>query len=131
MSYFIGKIIYGIPATDSFQRHVRDGGIPKGLEEFCDENGIESGEELLDHLFGDDPEFFETGYSAGGEHVPAWCGVKIGEFDECTDYIALDKINIQPTPEQKAEAESIIEVMPAELRKHFPPVGVYVISTSS
>lgn len=83
-------------------------------------------------------------YHGGLNQYIGYCGILIGEYDECGEYIrieddtlhykgvnAITEISLKPTPEQTEEAQKLVEHVNPELRKLCPPFGTYMIHSTS
>jgi len=111
MSYCIVDVIYGIHRNDAVNEAIR------ALDDEDDEDGEQFG--------------FENLYTSGGGQA-GYCGVKLCEFDEVTDYaLKVGDLNLSPTAEQKAEAEKMIASLPESIRRVAPPADVYLVFGSS
>lgn len=115
MSYCIMTIIYGVPLTEE---------IHKKIEEWEDDGTDEWGEDA-------ESCGFETTYTAHARPSPGWCGIELGGFTECDDAIPISKLQLEPTPEQRVEAEARVAALHPEIRAICQPIGVYIIPSSS
>lgn len=123
--YSIQNIIWGVPFTSR-------------AFSWMDENGYGEPEDLG----------FQTFYSGSSSTPPGYCGVCLGQIDEAADYVTIDLENnrllykgrrsqraravpLQPTDAQKQEAEEAIAKLPEKLRKLLPPIGLYVVFSTS
>lgn len=68
-------------------------------------------------------------YNGNGES-PIYVGVRLFGFDEC-DVYAVDELILQPTDEQKKEAEDMIAALSEELRAALSPIKTWLIPSSS
>lgn len=85
MSYACFKIIYGLPLySDENKRTVE-------LEDFIEQY----------------PSGLHTYYSGSAELTPACFGIKLDGFNECSDFINLSSLKLQPSAEQIKEYESL------------------------
>lgn len=115
MSYAIGTIVYGVPLTEK---------VHEAFNELMEE-------EDLDIDVGD---YFDTLYTASGPHVPGYCGVELGEFDECCDAIPfhdLQAMAAKATPDKIAQAIEKFQALPEKIQKACDTIGVYVVWSSS
>jgi len=121
--YAIGNIIYGVPLTPQAVKAIEDTG---------------------DSI---DP-YFEALYSGNASSAIGYCGVKLGEIDECTDAVRITpdglipgsidgimkpkaKIPLAPTPAQKLEVVKKLAKLPKCVAGKLPPPGVYLVWSSS
>ena len=107
MSYAIANVIYGVPLTKEIHLALAD----------ADEDFETAG--------------FTPYYSGGGSYAPGFCGVELGDFDECGGHILFSSLKYAPTPEQKAEAETRLAELPEYIRKVCLPVDTYIVWSSS
>lgn len=120
MSYAIGTIIYGVPLTEKIHKAFEE------LGEF----------EVAD--------YFEVLYSASNDYAPGYCGVKLGEFDECCDAIPFselqtmaDKVSVTVAGNSTDKAAKVtealdkIQALPKEILKICDCIGVYMVWSSS
>ena len=113
MTYCIMTVIYGVPLTED---------VSEWLSERTPEDGIS-----------DDPdaEGFTMLYSGSARWMPVYCGVKLCEFNECRDAIPVDGLKLVATDEQKREAEKLVAALDSRIRERCPPIGCYIIPSSS
>jgi hypothetical protein len=108
--YAIGHVIYGIPLT-------------KEIEKVCNKVlNVEAGEH--------DGGFFKTFYSGSGDTTPGFCGVELASFDESSNFL-LSKITKTPTKAEKAKAIAKIAALPKEIKRIMPPIGAWVVWSTS
>lgn len=125
--YSISNIIVGVPLTKELSRLV-------GTWESEGDDRWQEWEDLG----------FETFYHGGAGQSMGFCGVKIGQFDECADYIKVNpdgvldyvgyrphKVNLVPTKEQIEEAQAKVNALSPELRELCPEFGVYIVQSTS
>jgi hypothetical protein len=86
---------------------------------------------------------FETFYHGGAPYTMGFCGVKIGEFDECQEYIRVHlnarrlicdgglHVSLDPTDAQVAEAMDKVNALDPELGKLCPEFGTYIVQSTS
>ena len=102
MSYAIFEIVYGIPLTsDDKMLHA----------------------ELQDVVNSEEYDLIHTRYSGFATQEPAFCGVSLGEFDECEPVIEVSKLNMAPTQDQIDEFNSAFNQMPAEVQQMIRDYG--------
>ena len=83
-------------------------------------------------------------YSGSTPGNIGYCGIQLGEFDECCEYIRIDgtcltvvssrgtkKINFGPSAKQLADAKELYDALPPQLRKVCLPFGVYIVASTS
>ena len=116
--YTIGNIIYGVPINDRV----------RGFIARCNE---ELTEEEYSELFNDEEQLkgFAHMYHGGCIGLVGYCGIPIGEFDVIED-VLIDSIP-QPSEEQIAQANEMIEALPKVVRALIPEVGHYIVWSSS
>ncbi len=78
-----------------------------------------------------DVDPWETMYHGSASDVIAFAGVCVHEFDECENFPLADLADIQPSPEQRAQARERYERIPEAVRVMLPPFGLYVVWSSS
>jgi hypothetical protein len=124
--YTYGEIIYGSPV-----------GIKADKWLNSDENDRDDWEDIG----------FTISYSGSSERVVAYIGVKLGEIDAATDAVGIDVqggrmvygstideakwFSLVPTSEQKAETERLFAALPKKLQEVMPPLGVYLVWSTS
>lgn len=127
--YAIAHIIYGtyvpsdvyvyIPA-DVLEQHgidlPPDGGGKVGLADWISEG---------------DEEPFETHYRGSGAGNAIYAGVELDCFDEACDAVDIATLRFSPTSEQYDEAQAKLSLIPMWMRKHLPPIGTYLVWSSS
>lgn len=88
---------------------------------------------------------FETFYSGAGSGQVGYCGVQLGEFDECGDFLRVEpdalfyhssgkqpkKIRLTPNQKQLDTAHEKVQAVDPELLKLCPPFGVYLVMSTS
>lgn len=102
MSYAIFEIVYGIPLTSE------DKPLSTELEDIVDS---------------EEYELIHTRYSGFASYTPTFCGVSLGEFDECEPVIEVSKLNMTPTQDQIDEFNSAFDQMPAEVQQMIRDYG--------
>ena len=118
MSYAIANIIYGIPWTDELY----------DLNESIGDDTPEWAESWLEEsMFG-----FTELYSGCAERTVGYLGVRLGSFDECSDYFLLcDLDKYKPTDEQVLSVMKELEWLPEQVRSLCKPIGIYVVWSTS
>ena len=126
--YSISNVIVGVPLTSALDKLLREW-------EVNDDPRWREWEDLG----------FETFYHGGADQAMGFCGVHLGRFDECGEYILVngDKLNyvgfhggsrvipLKPTVEQEAEAKAKVDALDPEIRKLCPEFGVYIVQSTS
>lgn len=126
--YSISNVIVGVPITPKLCK----------LIDKWEQEGDERWKEWEDLGF-------ETFYHGGGDRAFGYCGVHIGEFDECAEWIEVSwdgtlyvtshagekTIPLYPTSEQLSEALKKVEALDPELRTLCPELGVYIVQSTS
>lgn len=102
MPYAIFEIVYGIPLTS-------------------DDKLLST--ELKDIVDSEEHELIQSRYSGFSTQDPAFCGVSLGEFDECEPVIEVSKLNMTPTQDQIDEFNSAFNQMPAEVQQMIRDYG--------
>ena len=129
--YAIAHIVYGtyVPSDLSVNVPIEElADIMK--EEGLDETEIETEYRLADWISDGDVEPFEINYRGGADHG-IYAGIKIDEFDEVCDAIDIATLKLSPTSEQYDEARAKIAMIPEWMREHLPPIGTYIVWSSS
>jgi hypothetical protein len=72
---------------------------------------------------------WEAYYHGSADVKPMSFGVEIGEIDD-TDHFPVSSIPA-PTAEQRQEAIDKYNKLPAQVREKLPPLGVYIVWSSS
>ncbi len=84
-------------------------------------------------------------YHGGAQGHMGFCGVQLGEFDECGVYVVVradalfyhtsktksKKIPLTPNQNQLDEAHRLVQAVNPELLKLCPPFGVYFVQSTS
>lgn len=119
--YSIQSIIYGVPITEAVSNYFMTRNDP---EEYG----------------------FTTLYHGGASGFVGFCGVQLGEdLDECGNFTRIDQKTIiqynvegkqqiallNPTDEQKLEAQKKVDALSEELRSLCPAIGTYLIYSTS
>ncbi len=112
--YSIANVIYGVPLTDK---------IIEVMEKIDPDTEPED--------FG-----FETCYHGGSTSAVGYCGVLLGEFDECAmpDELPLSKIEDfrqALTPELKQEGDKLVAELDEEIRKATATPDIYIVFSTS
>lgn len=120
MSYAIVKIIYGVPLNDAVRTQINEWEqTPEGAENsdlwFEDDDGVCG---------------FETLYSAGGDAPLVFCGVKLCVLQSYENE-DVTKLQLLPTPEQRAAAEAKVAKLHPKLRELAGPIGSYTVWSDS
>lgn len=119
--YSITNVIVGVPITSKMDRWVNDQG--RDWEELG----------------------FETFYHGGADQSMGFCGVQLGVFDECAEYIRVNPdgtlhyvgygkpkvINLIPTKEQVEEAQQKVNALNPAILELCPEFGVYFVQSTS
>lgn len=128
MSYAIANIIYGIPLTEGIRQRVLEWVEGEATPASLD----------IDEIDEHDPDtwggeaVWTTLYSGCARHAPAFCGVLLGHFNEAGEPISLDSLRLpQPTEAQKVEAQRHCDLMDPDLRTVAPPIGIYLVWSTS
>ena len=115
--YSIMTVIYGIPLSEEISKLIDDDTLPE------DDSGLGSGDSTV-------CGFTELYHGSSDQHV-GYCGVEISEFNECVDYIAADTLVLTATDEQKAEGQALVDRLDQRILSIAPPIGVYIIPSTS
>jgi hypothetical protein len=106
--YTIGHVIYGAPVNKDIQKVA------------------ENRDEELDS---EDGGYFTDLYNGGGG-PSGFIGVELASFDEC-DAFLLSDITQDLTIEQSAETAEKLSNLPLDYRMVLPPVGIWVVWSTS
>ena len=126
--YSIQTWIYGCPFNEEFSDFISEG-------KWINEDGCIISDELdLENVEG-----ANTLYHGCSSQICGYFGIKLGETDECIDAIqikdgkvlAKKTFSLTPTEEQKKEAEDAINALPDEIKNMLPPIGVYLVFSTS
>tara|TARA_Y100000034_G_scaffold135487_1_gene207594 strand:- start:1735 stop:2112 length:378 start_codon:yes stop_codon:yes gene_type:complete len=124
--YSIGSIIYGSPMGD------------KARKAYPTDCGGDDWEEMG----------FVIDYHGGLEYPPAYIGEYLSGISDATDAIRLDcdkqevdssyngvdkpvMESIKPTQEQMDKAKKAFDALPEDLKKCMPPLGTYIVWSTS
>lgn len=122
MTYSVQNIIVDVPITIKLENHFKKNKINPETENF----------EIL--------------YHGSYNGYVGFCGVKIGEFDECGEWMKLidnnkkliykdsegkKTVNLTPTEKQTNIAREKVDKLPQEIRELCPEFGVYIICGTS
>ncbi len=128
--YSIQTVIYGIPITVAVAEKIIEMENDPNSGWFEDEHGV-CGFTIL--------------YSGSADYIVGYCGVSLGELDECGDYVSykdegfleysgmnsIRRISLKPTQEQESQALQAIKLLPKELLPFCKPIGVYFVYSTS
>lgn len=81
-----------------------------------------------------DPEdcgFTELYDDGGYDHPIGFCGVELGEFDECQLALQVSSLNLLPTSAQGTEAQNALAQLDPSILKVVPKLDVYLVFHSS
>jgi len=119
--YVIANIIYGTYKTKAVDRLINE------LKDIAWDEGN------FKEVVGDEDEPFgyDEMYSGNSEITPGWLGVDLDQFDECAHGIDVSKLNTLPTDKQKKEAQDKFDALPQELKDIAPPIGIYIVFSTS
>lgn len=121
MSYAIVDIVYGIPLTEELRKANDKFYEGYATEDLPEEAFILEGE--------DEGGLFKYEYSAS-LNMPAYLGVSIDSFDECSNSPMPDFYSML-TKEDKKKAEDKFNQLPEHLKEVALPIGFYMIWSSS
>lgn len=143
--YCIVSIIYGVPLTEAVSNLIQEWAAPgsfpdigaKGeeLAEWLEAGGSDWTEDGHPVLAGEDlPWGFKTLYNGGTDYEVGYCGVKLGEFNECRSSMHINEeflASLKPSLSQQLEAESLVAKLHPHLKEAAGPIGTYFIFSYS
>lgn len=116
--YAIVDVIYGIPLTKEINNLIN--------KWETDPNCDKWEEDEVGRMCG-----FEIIYSGNRNEPPGFCGVRLDQFDESDGYNSLINLKLEPTNDQKTETLELINNLDREIKDIIPPLGVYLIWSTS
>lgn len=131
MSYSIVTVIYGVPITERLLKRMTELSFSEHADKNDDHEFLFDEEELLDEEEMEDFGPFETQYSASGGFTPGYCGVKLGQFDECRTFLSSEDVRTTPTAEEKKNANEMVSQIDPRLSGFLEKIGTYYIFSSS
>lgn len=144
--YIVGNIIYGVPmpwdmgkTREIFVLHATEAEIAAAWLNASGEAELPSHADLIESIKQgnvDDGvrDWLEAhgwawAYHGGADSQPAWYGVRVGRIDE-TAHVRIADLPT-PTDDQRAAVEAKYNALPEDVRAALPPLGLYIVWSSS
>lgn len=144
--YSIISIIYGVPLNEEVNNLMQEWASPGSfpdigiqsdeLAKWLEDGGSDwTDDDGCQILAGEDqPWGFKTLYHGGSSYYVGYCGVKLGEFDECRNDMRIDEkflASLKPSRTQELLAREIVGKLHPRLLEAAGPIGTYFIFSTS